>query len=361
MQDNSTVVIDLGSRTTRAGLGSVDFPDPYGPRIVVESAVLRREDLTAAVELSEGDQLPFEQRSRLYSYPINRGSIEDMDALEVILREVLYNNAAWSETDDGRAAVLVEPVLQSRSTRESLIQLMFEGFNLSSYFTTDAAVSSLYSIGKTSGIVVDVGYDKVDVSPVLEGMVQAASAVRIAGFAGHFMTESLVKKYGGSYDVAEEKKLEACRRLAKNPVQDSEAATGEDQSEEIVGCIKEHIGDAVSRIGDACIQAGMVSLVSGEREWRKTLTEQIFVCGGGSGFPGLGGLIFDDVMTKSHASYKPGLLSIPDYMPSSTMPGCASWFGGALLANVVAGVDKQVISRADYNEYGPNALYRKFN
>jgi actin-related protein 7 len=345
--DNSTVVIDVGSRVTRAGLGSTEFPDPHGPRICVESAVIRQSDASGALEVAEDDRLTHEQKNRFYSYPVNRGSIDDIDGLECVIREVLYTHAGWSRQDSAygtpRGVVLVEPVMQSRSTREQLVQLMFETFNVSSYFATDAAVASLYSIGKTSGIVVDVGYDKVDVSPVLEGVVHASSAVRIPGFGGHAMTEMVKERYGLGYDQAEEKKL------------------GGEQ--EVVEFLGREITRSVAEIGNACLSASMVSLVAGEREWRKTLMEQMFVCGGGSRLSGFGGALFEDVLEKHRAGFKPGMLAVPDYMPSECT-SCASFYGGHLLAQVVMGPnvkEKQCLTRAMYEEHGPGALWRKFN
>ncbi len=65
----------------------------------------------------------------------------------------------WIRGEEGNL-LMAEPLLTSRDERERLTHLMFEGFNVSSYFASDQAVLSLFSMGKLSGIVVDMGYDK---------------------------------------------------------------------------------------------------------------------------------------------------------------------------------------------------------
>lgn len=44
--------------------------------------------------------------------------------------------------------------------REQLAQVAFEAFNVTGLYFADQAVLSLYSIGKSSGLVVDIGHEK---------------------------------------------------------------------------------------------------------------------------------------------------------------------------------------------------------
>lgn len=100
--------------------------------------------------------------------PIQSGRIEDWEALESLINYSLYEQLGWVEGAEG-PMVMVEPAFTSRDNRELLTQLMFEVFNVSGYFATDSAVASLYGIGKLSGLVVDLGFEKIgsDVLPCL--------------------------------------------------------------------------------------------------------------------------------------------------------------------------------------------------
>ena len=55
----------------------------------------------------------------------------------------------------------------SQADRERLTQLLFEQFNVAGLFIADAAVLSMYAVGKLSGLMVDVGAGKVGACPPL--------------------------------------------------------------------------------------------------------------------------------------------------------------------------------------------------
>ena len=55
-------------------------------------------------------------------------------------------------------------VTTPQADRERLVQLLFEQFNVAGVYIADAAVLSLYAVGKLSGLAVDVGAGKVGTS-----------------------------------------------------------------------------------------------------------------------------------------------------------------------------------------------------
>lgn len=52
-----------------------------------------------------------------------------------------------------------------QADRERLAQMLFERFNLNGLFLADQAVLSLYAVGKTTGLVVDLGHGKAGATP----------------------------------------------------------------------------------------------------------------------------------------------------------------------------------------------------
>jgi len=50
-----------------------------------------------------------------------------------------------------------------QADRERLTQLLFEQFNVAGVFMCEQSILSLYSIGKTSGTVVDLGHGKIGI------------------------------------------------------------------------------------------------------------------------------------------------------------------------------------------------------
>lgn len=94
--------------------------------------------------------------------------------------------------------------------RERLVQLAFEGLGATGVFVADQAVLSLYAAGRTSGLVVEYGLDKVDVTAVLDGQQAPIGAARVP-VGGRQLTEhvrALAAQRGLALDeaVAEELK-----------------------------------------------------------------------------------------------------------------------------------------------------------
>lgn len=269
--------------------------------------------------------------------------------------------------------MMVEPVLNSRLTRERLTQLMFEQFNVSSYFTTDAAVASLYAIGKSSGIVVNMGHEKIDIAPVLEGCMHPSAATRIP-VGGKHMTEILKHVLAETrgieleFEDVEKMKRSMCGNVTGNNENVYRLPDGEEI--DISGAMEQmrqrvlepyRLGIDSPDIAEACIHAGIVTTLHGDRESRKALMGNIFVCGGSSGIPHLSEELLQGIASSSHASLPPSLCQVPEYMPAHTAAE-ASWFGGAVIGNCISQVNAQMgqqsVTKHEYHEYGPNAIHR---
>lgn len=326
---------------------------------------------------------------------IEGGIIKDWEALESLLYYCIYEQLEWKMGAEG-SFIAVEPALTSKSDRELLIQLMFEVFNVSSFFATDSAVASLYSIGKHTGLVVDFGYEKIDVIPVVEGMVQPSSAARIpcGGKDVDRYVSDVLKRKG--IDMSEEDyeriKIEALRCIPKLSEEDSPLNASSPKLREMPSNLSptevtlpdgqkiELSYSECLEIGDRLLEpsksgldlpplveimqaASMVTAVQGEREARRALADCVFLCGGGSQATGLGNRILTYARGLSHSVALPSFAAVPEYMPPQTAAR-AAWMGGAilakaLLADLKPNAPQQVVSKAEYEEYGPSAVHRK--
>ena len=61
--------------------------------------------------------------------------------------------------------LLTETPGNTKKSRENMIQLMFEKFQVSSFYLALQQVLALYASGKTTGIVVDSGYSLTSTVP----------------------------------------------------------------------------------------------------------------------------------------------------------------------------------------------------
>lgn len=338
------------------------------------------------------------------AHAIKRGEIVDWEVLESVLYYGLYEQLGWIEGGEG-PLLLVDPPLTPRLHRERLCQLAFEVFNVQSYYTIDAAVSSLYAIGKLNGLVVDIGYEKMDVSPVLDGLLQTSNVTRLP-YGGKDLTlwlqHHLLREMKGidvGFEEAEKIKkhcmrVKAC--VAADGESDHSAADSALQSYTLpdgqtISLIEEgwKLGEALFdaprfmhdsividekhtplvSLGDAVFSAsGLFSTVQNEREARKTLMENIFLCGGGSCITGVEKRLINEVSLRAPPSALPAACHAPEHLgrPCDTAHR-AAWTGGALLAKIVFGGAfgtttqqmQQSLSKADYDEVGPTVVHRK--
>ena len=68
-----------------------------------------------------------------------------------------------------QAVMLTEAPHNPRSNREKMAEVMFEKFNVPALYVNIQAILSLYSTGRTTGIVMDSGDGVSHVVPVYEG------------------------------------------------------------------------------------------------------------------------------------------------------------------------------------------------
>ena len=86
-----------------------------------------------------------------------------------------------------------------------MVQLMFQKFNVSSFYLALQQVLSLYASGKTTGVVVDSGYSLTSTVPIYEGFALSHATQQI-NLAGADLTEylmSLMKDQGVSFSNIE--------------------------------------------------------------------------------------------------------------------------------------------------------------
>lgn len=173
---DTVVVIDYGSKTFKAGFNYAMPPFEDEPRILTPNAVqIYKPSSSAAAAAKAGGPVEVassDAHGELMGLmaPVVKGQIHNFDGLESLLHYTLYDLLGWNIGFEG-AVMVCEPLLTPRSDREQLAQLLFEQFNVEGVFFQDQATCSLYSIGKLTGCVVDIGHGKVDVATVMDGQV----------------------------------------------------------------------------------------------------------------------------------------------------------------------------------------------
>ncbi|CAG7866100.1 unnamed protein product [Brassica rapa] len=353
------LVVDAGSKLLKAGAA---VPD-QSPAMIIPSQMKRMVDDDGPSTVSEDVTLD----------PIERGFIRDWDAMEDLLRYVVYTGLGWEEGSEGNI-LFTDPLSTPKAIREQLVQLMFETFNVSGFYASEQAVLSLYAVGRISGCTLDIGHGKIDIAPVLEGAVQHIASKRFE-LGGTELTKLLAQELGKS-NPSTNLSMSDVEKLKE---QYANCADDEIAYEKTQNCeIEQHtlpdgqvisIGRERYSVGEALFQPSIlgleehgiveqlvriISTVSSENH--RQLLENTVLCGGTTSMTGFE-TRFQKEASLCSSAIRPTLVKPPEYMQED-VGLYSAWVGGAILAKVVF-PQNQHVTKADYDETGPSVVHRK--
>ena len=181
-EDVRTIVIDNGSDTIKAGFsGDVD------PKAIVSNVIgrLRRPVGGNAKDFYVGDEAYYKKGILNLSYPIDRGVITNSCDMEEIWRHTFFNELSVNPKE--HPVLLAEAIYgdswRCRSNPERIIEIMFETFDVPSFFLSKQSVLSIFPTGNATGIVLDVGDSISQIVPIYEGysIAHASQKLEIGG------------------------------------------------------------------------------------------------------------------------------------------------------------------------------------
>lgn len=196
----STVIIDLGSGLIKAGFGGED-----GPRCIFRSVVgiPKKPGILVGMEEKErfiGNEAIEKVEMMDFVSPIKRGVVEQWEKFETLIHYLFYSQLKIVPEE---ASILVtECPLTSKENRQKLAELMFETFNVEKLHIANSSMLALYSYGKSTGLVVDSGYNVTSSVPIYEGypLTHASKKLNIGGEdISKTLLEYIKERVGPSY------------------------------------------------------------------------------------------------------------------------------------------------------------------
>ena len=370
-EDNAPVVLDNGSGVVKAG-----FAGEEAPRSVFAAVVANGRDANEGSTLL-GDEAQKVTLGYRLTYPIEHGIVSDWEKLELLWRHSFTELGV----DPTQQAVLVtEAPLNPKANREKVAEVLFERFGAPAMQVQIQAVLSLYSGGRTDGVVYDSGDGVSHVVPVFDGHT-VPLAIKRMDLAGRQLTEWMMTLMSDETDRAftttVDRELaryakEQCCYVAPNfdAEMDALEADGAGKTQAVTlpdgstvelgrsrfGCpellFDPSLNDLECKGVHRCIHE---SIELCPIDIRRTLRANIVLSGGSTMFPGLEGRLADEVRELTAARAQE---DVHVFAPGERK--YSVWMGGALLASL-ATFSAHWITRAEYDEFGADIVHQRTN
>jgi actin, other eukaryote len=261
--------------------------------------------------------------------------------------------------------MMSEDLGNTRENREKTAQIMFENFKIPSFFLEQSSVLEMCSSGRTTGVLLNMGHTKNDVSCIYDGIVLPKTETSyLAGrdLDEHFcdlLNQSGVKlSRKNNHDIFKNIKEKVCyvrfsdsiEKGVKNyELPDGKVITIGNERYEATEILfdKYQIGKELSiqEIVSKCIQSKDVEL-------QDEFFKNIVLAGGGSLFEGISERF--EAELKPYYSKKVKVFSPPDRKYSN-------WIGASILSSI-SSFQSKWITKEQYQEYGSKIInYYCFN
>merc|ERR1712083_855425 len=372
---NSTVVIDNGSGMVKAGFAGEETPRAVFPAIVGRPKYKETIQGAGQKDCYIGEEANQKKGILDLNYPIDSGIVESWEDMEKVWNHTFFNELRVNPAEI-EGCLLTEAPRNPKANREKMITIMFETFEVQNSYVAIQAVMSLYSAGRTTGLVVDSGDGVSHTVPVYEGF-SVPHAVEKMEIAGRVLTNYLQKLL--LENMAESFTSSAELEIVKN-IKEELCYVAQNYDEEKAQCIASSENDMPYKLpdkrvinvpgsvritapellfkpelnGKSCKSMPALawqSVQSSDIDIRKELTRNLILSGGTTMYKGLPDRLKDEIVALAPAGAEIKVIASADRK-------FAVWKGASTFSSLSTFASSW-ITKADYDEHGAGIVHRK--
>ena len=377
-----SIIIDNGTSTIKAG-----FSDDDMPRVVIPTVLGKpfsntggvpeeeEEDINEQIDIFVGEEALNKGGTLQLSRPISKGEIKDFSTMELIWKHIFYNELL-TETKTHSVIVTEAPFAPSDNKRQ-MAEVLFDKLGVESLYIINTSSLALYANGKTTGTVVDIGYQTTSFVPIYEGFVLNHAVTKV-DTGGKDLTDYFCHIIGLRDD--NDKFVNEGQKSMINELKEKICEVAEDYDSQVKKCLdskKEEIynlpdGSKV-RIAQEKYQCPELlfqpqffqrehyglheqtfkSIKRCDDDIEKDLFQNVILCGGSSLF-----LKIRKKFEKELQSLAPTGKTVKVIAPPERK--YSAWLGGAILSSMKKFKAAMFVSKKEYNENGYGIINDKF-
>ncbi|TPX66978.1 hypothetical protein SpCBS45565_g04079 [Spizellomyces sp. 'palustris'] len=327
--------------------------------------------------------------------PIRNGLVEDWDALSGLWQHILLRElpTAMKRSRNDWSVMLTVPMSWSKEDHKRATKIMFEDMNILAFSIIEQPLAALYGGNVTTGLVIDIGHETTDVTPIIDNIIirHAYKTIPLGGRdIEHRMAQLLREDATSMAELGDIGLNEDIVRIIKESgaceVKPGSGWSADGEEQRVTLEVKGKqisIGSARYRSTDILfdpIAAGKHTLSiqeacylavteACEPERRTSLWDNLMLTGGCSLLKGMkqrleveiGSLIAASETSNEFQAKDIKWVNMPDYFTAyKDRLQDASYVGASVVAKIIfLGSSFGYLTKADYNEIGPAAIYLK--